>query len=62
MWARVLLGCWGADDRWRARVKLGENEEDTVAGWVIETIKKRKEEAEAAEVEQEEEEGEATGK
>ena len=52
----------GADDRWRARVKLGENEEDTVAGWVIETIKKRKEEAEAAEEEQEEQEGEATGK
>ena len=54
----MLLGCSGADDRWRARVKLGENEEDTVAGWVIETIKKRKEEAEAAE----EEEQEATGK
>ena len=60
MWARVLLGCSGADDRWRARVKLGENEEDTVAGWVIETIKKRKEEAEAEE--ELEEEGEATGK
>ena len=45
-----------AYDRWAATVTLGTNDEDVLAGWVIETLKQRREaEEEEADAEQEEE-------
>jgi|EP01044_Picomonas_judraskeda_P006418 hypothetical protein len=34
-------------DRWRVKQKSGDRDEDRLAGWVIETLKKQQEEEEA---------------
>ena len=41
----ALPASWMRDayDRWRGTVKLGTDEQDKVAGWVIETLRQRRE-------------------
>ena len=35
-------------DRWRVKQKSGDRDEDRLAGWVIETLKKQQQEEEEA--------------